>query len=648
MNDRRLVFLVAVGKDLNAPGEDKGLAVDALLDRGLVCAQLGVVAERKDLDHIVDVGGLERRVLFRDCGLAEGHGRARELNVHGHIVDLGDLLCNARRKGRDVREPMDRALQGGADKVALGLEGLLELGDVGGVVCTGLALERRMVKGVEDLDRVRGLEMGLFAELLDAVVELARKTFGDEIVVAGDVENDDNVAVNTGLDVGVGVGAGKADLDRHVLEGEGVAEHGERAGLDKLRDLCVGEGVAGLLDGLHVLAETLAEGAEVEGDGARKRRVAGLVLCAAHIELGLDVLVERLEGIEDGLVLADDGDADDGLLEGDIAALAGRAAEQDHGLQVLDGELDLLVEELCARGRVVEEMDGCLALGVALWEQILDVLVHCFDDERGERGHGDAHGEEDLEEHGERLKGVGDLAIARCLEAGSVEAHVPVCEGLDVLDEGRNHGVEAIGLHLLLDKGDERLRGGENPAVHDVCELVETGALGHKVLARALLVDVHRGDKEAVGILPGEKDVLEAVAHTFLLEAQVLSAHDGGVDEVHAESIGTILVDDLGRVRVVLEALAHLFAVGGKDKTVDDEVLERRLVVECGGEHHEGVEPAAGLVDAFGNKVGREALVELFLGLGEGEVDLRIGHGAGLEPAVKDLGGAAEHTLALA
>ena len=47
---------------------------------------------------------------------------------------------------------------------------------------------------------------------------------------------------------------------------------------------------------------------------------------------------------------------------------------------------------------------------------------------------------------------------------------------------------------------------------------------------------------------------------------------------------------------VVLEPLAHLLAVLSQDKAIADQALEGWLVKERGGEHHEGVEPAACLV----------------------------------------------------
>ena len=94
------------------------------------------------------------------------------------------------------------------------------------------------------------------------------------------------------------------------------------------------------------------------------------------------------------------------------------------------------------------------------------------------------------------------------------------------------------------------------------------------------------------------------------------------------------------RIGIVLQALGHLAAVLGEDEAVDDDVFERRFSEQGGAEQHQGVEPAAGLVEAFRDEVGGEELVQL-VGAFEGVVLLGVGHGAGFEPAVEHFGRAA-------
>jgi hypothetical protein len=82
-----------------------------------------------------------------------------------------------------------------------------------------------------------------------------------------------------------------------------------------------------------------------------------------------------------------------------------------------------------------------------------------------------------------------------------------------------------------------------------------------------------------------------------------------------------------------------------KHKSVHDKVLERGLVEETGREHHECVEPATGLIQAFGDEVRGEALLES-VGVLEWVVQLGVRHGTGLEPTVEHLLDALERALA--
>mmetsp|Transcript_41508 Transcript_41508/g.130922 ORF Transcript_41508/g.130922 Transcript_41508/m.130922 type:complete len:397 (-) Transcript_41508:157-1347(-) len=147
-------------------------------------------------------------------------------------------------------------------------------------------------------------------------------------------------------------------------------------------------------------------------------------------------------------------------------------------------------------------------------------------------------------------------------------------------------------------------------------------------------------------MVPGEEDRLEVLHDARLAEAEVLGVDDGRVDQVEPQRVRAVRVDHEDGVGVVLLALGHLLAVGREHKPVADQVLEGGLVEEGGREHHEGVEPAACLVDALGDEVGREGGLERLLVL-EGVVLLRVRHRARLEPAVEDLVDALEGSLAL-
>jgi len=182
------------------------------------------------------------------------------------------------------------------------------------------------------------------------------------------------------------------------------------------------------------------------------------------------------------------------------------------------------------------------------------------------------------------------------------------------------------------------LARGEDPSVHHVRALRRIMA-DHKLVARCLLKQLDLAEIEVERVDPLQDDVGEDLSDTLLSESEVLAADDGRVDEEESDTVGTVLIDDIQRVGVVLELFAHLLAIAGderstqsgttdlrsEDKTSDDQVLPRRHIEEVRGEHKQGVEPTSGLVDTLSDEVGREALLESLLVL-EGVVVLGVGH----------------------
>ena len=80
------------------------------------------------------------------------------------------------------------------------------------------------------------------------------------------------------------------------------------------------------------------------------------------------------------------------------------------------------------------------------------------------------------------------------------------------------------------------------------------------------------------------------------------------------------------RIRVVLLALRHFGSIFSKHNTIDDQVLERLTAFDGSRDHHESVEPTAGLIETLSDEVCRESLVELFFTDAEGVVNLRERH----------------------
>ena len=68
-------------------------------------------------------------------------------------------------------------------------------------------------------------------------------------------------------------------------------------------------------------------------------------------------------------------------------------------------------------------------------------------------------------------------------------------------------------------------------------------------------------NEEPVCIEPWQEHILDDVLHSLLLEPQRLCPHHGGVDQVEAEGIGSMFLDHLNWIWVVLETFAHLLAI---------------------------------------------------------------------------------------
>jgi hypothetical protein len=119
------------------------------------------------------------------------------------------------------------------------------------------------------------------------------------------------------------------------------------------------------------------------------------------------------------------------------------------------------------------------------------------------------------------------------------------------------------------------------------------------------------------------------------------------------KSIGSVEVDNVFGIRVVLQTLAHLLSISSEDQTGYNQVLPWRSVEQMCSENQKGVEPSSSLIDTFRNEIGGESVVELFVGEFEGVVLLSVRHAeisgqqgflecpenspSRFEPTVKDL-----------
>ncbi|GIX61021.1 uncharacterized protein BcabD6B2_04560 [Babesia caballi] len=489
-----------------------------------------------------------------------------------------------------------------------------------GELLEGRVAGRLDVDGHGVVDR----EAKLLAELLHAVGHLAGAGHPLERLVAREVEQHRHLA-------GLGVEPAR---DHDVVQGDPVAENlGAALRLEGL-NLGLTEGLDRRAHLLHGRAEAGAERLEVGRDLAADARDVARKLDAHHVQLVLNQSLQLADGREDALVLVDHLETRDGGLQGHAAALADGAPQQNDLLHCADLARYLLVDG-AADLRQHLEVDA-LALG---GRGALEVRVDHLGREGREHAHQPREGVERRVQRRERDEGI--VLPEGPAHAVAIDPDVPVGQLLQEAQQLRQDVVEPVGGHLAVHAVDELLGDGAEPPVHDARGIERGPGVGDEAPAGGALIARRLLNQEPVGVEPRQNDVFEDAADALGEEAKRLRAHGGRGDEVQADAVGAVLVDDLHGVGEVLEALRHLLAVARENEPVHDDVAEGRLPEEVRRYHHEGVEPATGLVQALGDEVGGEVVFE-GLAVLEGVVHLGVGHRAALVPAVEDFGDAAQ------
>ena len=159
------------------------------------------------------------------------------------------------------------------------------------------------------------------------------------------------------------------------------------------------------------------------------------------------------------------------------------------------------------------------------------------------------------------------------------------------------------------------------------------------------VIDIGVQHEERIGVLQGGHELALAFVDGLVAEAAGQPGSAGRV-EIPADRVRALLVQHRPRIHHIAQMLGHLAALRILHVTHHDTVFKGRAVKQQGGDGLQRVEPATGLVDGLGNEVGREALFEDIL-VFEGIVPLGKGHGAGIVPAVDDVGDAGHGLAAL-
>ena len=230
----------------------------------------------------------------------------------------------------------------------------------------------------------------------------------------------------------------------------------------------------------------------------------------------------------------------------------------------------------------------------------------------------------------ERAEG-GRVAVP---EARARAAHVPVRELVDERGDRVAGARGVVGVEPLAHDLGRRVQARERPAVE----------VGGRLGVLADVVDVRVEDEEAVGVPELEQELAQRLADRVDGEHVAVPRELRG-EEVPAERVGAVLVDDVPRGDDVAERLRHLAALLVGDVAEDEARAVGRLVEQQRRDRQQRVEPAARLVDRLADVVGREALLEVLLVLVR-RVPLGERHRARVEPDVDHLGHAAQRLAA--
>ena len=151
-----------------------------------------------------------------------------------------------------------------------------------------------------------------------------------------------------------------------------------------------------------------------------------------------------------------------------------------------------------------------------------------------------------------------------------------------------------------------RRRTHKKPSIHDVGAAKCLFLRGIEHLARLCLPVFDVLDQEAISVVPREEHIFQHTVNARFLESERLGTHHRRVDQIETDRICSVLVDDLLRIRIVLQSLAHLLSILCKHQTIDNHVLPSRLIEQSGRQDHQCVEPAARLVETFSDELGGE------------------------------------------
>ena len=164
-------------------------------------------------------------------------------------------------------------------------------------------------------------------------------------------------------------------------------------------------------------------------------------------------------------------------------------------------------------------------------------------------------------------------------------------------------------------------------------------------------LDIGIHDEKTIDIMEGAHELLQCFVNSLHFEGALCPRRTGG-EHIPPHSVCALLIQNGPRIDGVAAAFAHLLSIGCHDELKAEAVFVGRLVVKERACRQKAIEPAARLIDGFGDKISRirgwkRSRICRICRIVKRVVPLRGVGASGIEPAIDDIRHAMHRAAAL-
>jgi hypothetical protein len=94
-----------------------------------------------------------------------------------------------------------------------------------------------------------------------------------------------------------------------------------------------------------------------------------------------------------------------------------------------------------------------------------------------------------------------------------------------------------------------------------------------KLFSRGLLKELDLAQVKVERVDPFQDDIRQNLSNTFLSESKIFTTYNRRVDKEKTDTIGSILVDNVERVWVVFQTLAHFLSIAEVNNVCVDRIV---------------------------------------------------------------------------